>query len=591
MLSEDEKSFWDKEIKNSGCLELARLFYPKIGQPEKVKELAISIAENFLGHYGVLLQKMFEEGYFKPELSDQEIRAIAEASLREDIKKRVIRGIFEKLQYPLYNSVKINNHELESLVNLAVKKGAQGCMPAQHPLSILRSGLLAFPGSHETQEDVDFSFYVFEEERYHKYVQPQSARSIVTLKTFHNVLLGKFEEARKIREQYTQHYSRGLAKRFAGEWANSGFFVETDSEEERYPLEYIVAVFREGFRELFPKDLERKLVQESRKFDQYIDENKETLPKDADISAGKEAFLAPYKRLVLAEKIANTLDGSEVPTPEIEAIIASFHSEDTRVEYALRKGNLTHEQIQEMEAERLRRAFGDQGRGVLGWIWGFVKVSSLLKNQKFIQRLGEKDIAEILNEKIGDALNNGNANLVYALKFDPYEPVNLFGAKVDNSQLLEAMISLINIGPSDFLSEECNITNDHFFGTMINEAYQLYLSIREEGGALPSAEALKKLVFLKMASQATEHYKGKGMKEIIKVYEDPKNAPYIHDRQVQQLLTKTVTQYFEEVRANRFFGEAVPYFHALVNSRLGDLVRDDQRIAPYFKLKEFLQGE
>ena len=93
-------------------------------------------------------------------------------------------------------------------------------------------------------------------------------------------------------------------------------------------------------------------------------------------------------------------------------------------------------------------------------------------------------------------------------------------------------------------------------------------TIRQD--ALPSDGAMKKLVFLKMATQVKKYYEGKGMREIISICDAPENFEYIDQVQVRKLLSKVFTDYFKNTRVGGLMSaESVSYFYTLASSRLG----------------------
>ena len=203
MLTE-EIDFWDGLIEKSRDLDLARKFYPKAGRPERVKEVFKSAARNLVS-YDILLQHKFEEGAYRPELTDDEVGQIAREEVQRDVKDEYLEGIFKKLDFPVYAQANFSDEQMGGLVNKVLKKGAQGYNPGEHPRKFAKE-LVEFPAMHECPEEVSFTYAVFDDSRYQRFAKPELARNVVTLKVFHDLLLGRFGKASETREEHQQHY-------------------------------------------------------------------------------------------------------------------------------------------------------------------------------------------------------------------------------------------------------------------------------------------------------------------------------------------------------------------------------------------------
>ena len=158
MLTAEEIGVWDRLIEQSRDLGLARKFYPKAGRPERVKEV-FSSAVRYLAQYDVLLQEKFEQGAFRPELTDDEVRHIAADSLRDAVKNGYLGEVFRKLDFPVFGASGISEQELGSLVNRLLRDGAQGYSPGKDPRRFAQ-GLVDFPVNHECPEEVAFAYAV-----------------------------------------------------------------------------------------------------------------------------------------------------------------------------------------------------------------------------------------------------------------------------------------------------------------------------------------------------------------------------------------------------------------------------------------------
>ena len=598
MLTAEEIDFWDGLIERSGDLDLARKFYPKAGRPQRVKEVFRSAARG-LAHHDILLQEKFEQGAYRPELTDDEVRQIAADSLREDVKKGYLGEIFRKLDFPVYSTTNLSEQELGSLVNKVLREGAQGFSPGKNPREFAK-GLVEFPAMHECPEEVSFTYAVFDDKRYQRFVNPRLARNVVTLKVFHNILLGRFGEASEVISKHSQSYDRILAQRLVRDFIDNESFTE-----ENYSLEYLVAAQRSAFGDLFPQDIDKRIKQRAKKFDDYVEQHKAKIPKKVNIKQARENHLAGYKRLALARNIANYLDGrGEVTsTTEMDKAVSTFGNEYVKQQYAKKRGLPYEKTTTQLDADELNRAF-DEAEDEIGILVGMRVLGELLSNQEYVAAVGKEKVREILNERTTRAMQNGKAHVVYALRFGtnlsqghrhPAVPHFDEYVNVDRSSLLESMVSVVDWDPEHLLSSKYNFRCDNltFFGTSeVDDAYELYQAIQQDGGRLPSAESMRKLVFLKMAMHVKEHYEGSGMRAVVDVFENPANSKYINPDQTRRLLTKLFTDYWEKGRVDGFMeAEAVPYFYALVSSKLGTLVKDDQRLDPYFKLHQFLEAQ
>lgn len=597
MLTAKEIDFWDRLIEESGDLDLARKFYPKAGRPQRVKEVFRNAVRD-LAHYDCLLQEKLEQGVYRPELTDDEVRQIAADSLREDVKNGALGEIFRKLDFPVYGAADISERELGSLVDKVLRDGAQGYSPGKDPRAFAK-GLVEFPVRHECPEEVDFTYAVFDDSRYQRFAKPRLAKNIVALKVFHGLILGRFEEASKIISKHGQFYDRGLAQRLVGDFIDHEEFTE-----ENYPLEYLVAAQRSALGSLFPNDMDRRVRQKGRAFDKYVRKHKADIPKEVDISQAREDHLAGYKRLALAMDIADYLDDRRVvaPTDEMDKAVFSFRDGYTKLRYAQKRCLHYEKMTAQVDEHELNKAF-DKAEEMFGILAGMRDLKDLLCNDQFVARVGKENIKEILSKRARKAIQAGKAYVVHALRFGaeinqgrahPAVPHFEEYVEVDRSALLESMISAVAWTPGYLLSGKYDFSSDNltFAGTgEIDDAYRLYQAIQQEGGRLPSDCAMKKLVFLKMATQVKDYYEGGGMRTMIGVFDDPANSGYIDRNQARRLLSKVVTEYFERSRIDGIMGaEVVSHFYAMASSSLGALVKDDEKLEPYFKLCQFIRS-
>lgn len=595
MLTAEEIDFWDRLIEKSRDLDLARKFYPKTGRPERVKKVFRKAARDLAG-YGILLQEKFEQGAYRPELTDDEVKQIAADSLRRDIKEDNLGDIFDKLDFPVYAAINLSEQELGGLVNKVLREGAQGYAPGENPREFAK-GLVEFPVMHECPGEVSFTYAIFDDERYQKFVNPRLARNIVTLKAFHDILLGRFEEASEVISKHSRSYDRPLAQRLIRDFVDHESFIE-----ENYSLEYLVAAQRSIFKNLFPQDMERRIKLRAKQFDNYVKQHSAEIPKEMDIQQARENHLASYKRLALAKDIADYLDNKKkvTPTAEIDEAVSAFGDEHIKQQYSQKKEGLPYEKTtQQLGEDELNRAF-DEAEDTFGILVGMRALGELLGNQEYVGSVGKERVREILNERTARAMQNDKAHAIYALRFGtrlgrPAVPYFEEYVDIDRSGLLESMVSAVKWDTKHLLSKKYDFNCDNltFLGTSaVDDAYELYQTIQQEGGRLPPAGVIRKLVFLKMAMHVKEHYEGSGMRVVIDIFENPANSKYINPEQIRKLLTKVFTDYWEKGRVDGFMGaEAVPYFYALVSSKLGALVKDDRRLAPYFKLHQFIEAQ
>ena len=596
MLTAEEIGVWDRLIEQSRDLGLARKFYPKAGRPERVKEV-FSSAVRYLAQYDVLLQEKFEQGAFRPELTDDEVRHIAADSLRDAVKNGYLGEVFRKLDFPVFGASGISEQELGSLVNRLLRDGAQGYSPGKDPRRFAQ-GLVDFPVNHECPEEVAFAYAVFDDPRYQRFVKPRLARNVVALKAFHDLLLGRFGEASDVISKHSRFYDGNLAQRLVRDFIDHEAFTE-----ENYSLEYLVAARRCALGSLFPNDMDKIVRKKGREFDKYVRQHKADIPKEVDINQAREAHLAGYERLALAASIAYFLDGKGdvAPTREMDKAVFSFVDGRTKLGYAKKRCRHYEKMTAQVDEYELNKAF-DKAEEMFGILVGMRALGDLLCDSRFVARVGKENVKAILSKRAGKAIPWGKAHVVHAFRFGTenghgrvYPAVPHFEeyVEVDRSALLGSMISQVSWTPGDLLSGRYDFGSDNltFGGTSeIDDAYRLYQTIRQD--ALPSDGAMKKLVFLKMATQVKKYYEGKGMREIISICDAPENSQYIDQVQVRKLLSKVFTDYFKNTRVGGLMSaESVSYFYTLASSRLGALVQDDERLAPYFKLRQFLESK
>ena len=124
----------------------------------------------------------------------------------------------------------------------------------------------------------------------------------------------------------------------------------------------------------------------------------------------------------------------------------------------------------------------------------------------------------------------------------------------------------------------------------ICSAYDLHLKLAGTGEEYAKKEELDKIVFLKIALCAKETCEGKGMKEIVKVINNPLNQSHINLPKLKTLFEKVFKEGFENSYCEWKYVDQnkVSYFYEFVNSSVGELFKDDKRFEQYFKLREFL---
>lgn len=598
MLKAEEIVNWDKLIRRSQDHELARKFYKKIGKPEEIKEVfKAEVREMLEGGRDISLEDRVKQKTYNPELTNEEIEQMALEQLKEDVKNNDIRSVFDKLNSDLYSRATIKKTDLKRIVKKAVSDGIEGYAPGRHPLEAAHT-LAIFPDMHEMPRDVENAYAIFDDERYQSFVEPKLASKVVTLKVFHELLLGDFESASNIKKKHEKHYKERLAKQMV-----SCFLQNNEVEEESYPLEYLVATQRTEFRELFPEDISAQITKVNKQFDDFITKKAKDLPKNANLTLARQNIIAPYKKLALARKIADYLDqkGDIAPNEEMDKMLSCFSDEETKQEYARRKGIPSNLPSKDPKIRELERAF-DEAEDDYGIISGINWMNELLTDKKYTEKIGKERIADVLNARSKKAIESGNAHIVYALAFGTNigkghksQGIENFEeyVKVDRASLLESMLSELN--PPEILSKRYDFTCDNLVADgarAVDDTYELYLKVSENGQLKAKKESLEKMIFLKMAMHLQDYYRAEGIKEVIKVFDNPANSKYINPSQVKTLLSKVFKEFFEDRLINGFTGkDQVSYFYTLASSKLGSLVKDNPRLEPYFKLHDFLEAK
>ncbi len=604
-LTQKEIESWNKAIGRSGDLDLIRRFYPRIGKPERVKENFVKTVRD-LSEHDVLLQDEFEQGVYKPELSDEEVKAIATEAVKHDVKEGYLGDLFRKLQYPVYQAATFSDKKLGGLVNKVLREGAQGYQPGKDPRRFSES-LVEFPFNHECPEEVDFTYWLVNNEQYQRFVRPELGRNIVTLKMFHELLKWNFEAASQIRQEHPQFYDEGLLQDMVIGLERHEAFARPE-DKETYGIEYLVLAQRSEFGGLFTKDIEQRIKEGEEGIDNYVREHPNEVKKGADLEKAKQRCLEPLRRVALAKRIHEYLEGiSDEATEEMDNAISKLKKGIVKRDYSAKRG-LPYKEREAKPEDALIGAFKDCEDDLFGAVGGVIRLTRLLQDGDYVATIGEERFQEIVTKRVNGLLRKGKAKSVYSIVYG----TNMgYGRKlpgvervaqcvsVDRTNLLEKIVEGIKWKPEDVLSDDYTFSCDNltFMGTGdVDDAYDLYQDMRRKGEQLPSQETLRKLMFFRVAMHAKEFHEGRGMKTIVEAYENPQNQDAIDPQQIKALLTKVFNEnYHENVGEDTGFRgrsptdhESVSYFYALANSKLGELFRDYKPLEPYFKLQDFL---
>ncbi|TSC58447.1 MAG: hypothetical protein Greene041619_671 [Candidatus Peregrinibacteria bacterium Greene0416_19] len=569
-LTPDETTQWEKRIVHSEDPALIRQFFPAIGKPEQVRVALRAAVADFARH-DLLLQQKFEKGVYSPDLSDEEISAIALERLKADLEEGSTTYALEKLQYPVYTQA-LSLDERRSLVNRALYKSVTG---REIPSNSVPP-IIGFPDT-DRWDEVKSAHALLKQEQWKDLVDSQVAHMVINARLCHMLIVGEFSSASRLKAQFPEHYREESVK------DAMLMLARRLQQYEDHPLDDVVFGLRSEFRHL----IEPLLSEE-------------------------------YRDVALAIGTYIEQKTGMIPTPQMDAAVERAGSETLRQMYAESKGLAKPQEVAVIFRERpegiagLHHAF-DVAEAALGIIAGMRALKKLLTDTAFVEAVGVGAIRECVNERIGRMLTPEQADNVYAM---------LYGTSLGNGHRLpggvpgllsyldtsrfapdEAGFRKMLLGhmtgglwgnPERLLSDEYDFSCDNltFDGTCpFDNAYELLESIRQTDGPLVG-DGIKRLVFLKMAAYVKETYEGSGMQEMVRVYEDPANEPLIDNDQIRRLLMKVLDDHFEKGRVGGFMNpDLVTYFYTLVSSTLGELVRDDERLAPYFRLHEFLTKE
>lgn len=608
-LTQQEIESWDKIIERSGDLDLIRRFYPRIGNPNQVKD-NFSKAVRDLSRHDNLLQDKFEQGVYRPELSDDEVKAIATEAVRHDVKEGYLGGIFRKLQHPVYQGTTFNDEELEGLVNRVLQEGAQDYHPGEDPKAF-SEGLIEFPYDHECPEEVGFTFWVVSNDNYRRLARPELSRNIVTLKIFHELLKWNFEGATQIKQKHSDFYDEKLLQDMIIGLEGHEKFTRPE-DKETYGIEYLVLAQRSEFGSLFTKDVEQRIKDGEEGIDKYVREYPNEVKKGAELENAKQRCLAPLRRVSLAKRIHEYLNGAvDESTEEMDKAISKLKKGIVKRDYSNKRG-IPYKDREAKPEDALIGAFKECDDDLFGSVHGVVRLHRLLQDGQYLVQLGDENFQRIVRENVEGLLKKGKAKAVYSMIYG----TNIgYGRKlpgvqevaqcvsINRTNLLEKMVESIEWKPEDVLSEKYDFSCDNltFIGTGdVDDAYDLYQDLRRSGEQMPSQETLRKLMFFRVAMHAKEFHEGRGMKTIVEAYENPQNQEVIDPPQMKVLLTKVFDENYHEgfrqVNKRDWRGggknitssDSVSYFYALANSRLGELFRDYKPLEPYFKLVDFL---
>ena len=602
-LEAEEIKFWDERIDRSNDLELIRSFYTKLKKPGRLKKIFKDKLKD-QARYGIRLQEAFERGTFKPEISDEEIKEIASKSLKRDLKRKNYAEVLGKLDYPVFETT-LSETELEKIVNQVLEHGGQGYEPGKDPRGFV-DGLIEFPVMHECPEEVRFTFAVLKE--YEKYAKPELAKNIVTLKIFHEIILGNFENAKKIKDKYAKHYSEEMAQEFV--WQFMCYNIIKNN------LEHLVYGARSDFGNLF-RSFSEEINEEEREMGKRKVDEDERKELKKSLSYGKE-------KLGLVLKIADYIDGKEVtPSEEMDKAVRKFRTE-LKDQYLERRGLAKSKPENEKLVKRLNEAFSE-AEEFGGILVGINRLNSLLNDESYVRSVGKEKISEILQARVERALRKkgsleSGANAVYSLAYGP----RMFSTKIpgvekfteyvsiDRKKILEKMVEGSTWKVDELVDPKRDLetfSNGLRFcgGGEIENAYELYREMEANNEELPNKEVIATLVlnkFVKGLMGITHIGDGrdKVIDEAVGVYEDARNKEgigQVFEKHVKYLVNKSIKDGFEEkdlgggmscgahdLMGHHFVGS----LYTLVSSSLGEFVKDDNRFAPYLKLKEFLSS-
>ncbi len=521
--------YWGSLVEKAQDLELIKKYFPLIGEPDRVKSSFISAAQD-LARFDCLFQNKLEKGVYKPVLNEEEIKQIAMDSVRNSVKNKDYRNAFGKLYYNGYSS-SFPQDELKQLVETTIEQTTSGFnLYSDIKLNFVLD-LIGFPSSDDgSAGEVDLAYYIFNNAEYQKFISNDLAEKIVTLKVFNKICLGDFDTASKIKEKHSTMYNASFLRPLI--FILTEFIKEPDSstpavEFDLYNDKYLTRALRSDFKDVF-------------------------------------------RNQITPEKIN-----------QLAPLVANAESKPRTI-------------------GELHKAFNEVEK-TFYILLGLENIKELLSDKEYIKVVGEEKIQAVFKERINDALESGKAHAVYNLMFGVAlkKDVRIEGVNelqkflpIEKSELLEKMIDVIDYDAKYLLSKEYDFQFDNlpFDTSGIDNAFELYEQLRDSGAKLPKEEKLKKLIFLKIAINLKEGYEGKGMKTIVDIYENPTNKPYINPQQIKKLLTKVFNEYFDKNLLSSYTNpDYLTYFQTLVNSSLGNLVKNDKRLNTHFQLASFIK--
>ena len=550
MLTKEEIELWEKRIPHSKNYKLIRDFYRKLGKEELIPAIFRDDAKDFVD-----LESIFDERVrgkvYEPEISCIELYAMGADSLRKDVRDKDFGDFFGKLAYSSYKSP-FSREEMRKIVHDALASEPQGEDDGHHlKLWLLQSA-------------------------YKHHIPAALKKKVLADIVFESLANGSFNKAEAVQKEHGEVSLSSFPTWFKREFENNRIYIDNPA---RYFIEAYCSQFRHLYEQVF---------------------SNEDVP-----------------HLSTVKDVADFITAARPmqPTSEMDRFVASTDSEFLLEKYNKRKGlpNSSDYSIFRWE-ERLAEERTPEGKlataaHYLYEFWGsnaaIGSLSLLLKDKKFMRGYPH-DLNTALTQRITAAMNEGHAHEVYEL----FHGINMgninYGTKgrekgvpglmhlvpVDETALLERMIHDIKDTPEEVLSSKHSFKYDNLTSSgtaAIDDAYTLLCSLRRRQKPLPAKKAIDSLVFLKMAVHAKENYEGNGMREILRVYKNHNNNPHIDRKQMRALFTKVIQEGFEEGRVGGVLGhENITNFYLLTGSPLGEIMKDNQYLQPYYRLHAFL---
>jgi hypothetical protein len=288
-------------------------------------------------------------------------------------------------------------------------------------------------------------------------------------------------------------------------------------------------------------------------------------------------------RIRLARTIAGFLESKGEADGEMDKTVNSFHDEQIKREYQKQKGKTID--YTALFDEALDEALEDPHFPD--------KLAFWLSDGEFLAAIPSQDLEAKLGDYIQKVMSK-DAGALYQQLYGSYSKIPKLEefVRTGRRELLTAMARQFQYKPSRLLSPNFDLWTNLLAESGINDAYDLYIKMRESGKALPSQRVIRDLLLMKMAQHLSNPNDKRGIDKIREIYTNPKNSVYLDKNIWGKILNKFIDYTGEgsyHYKDGITRSHVIPFFHGLVSSEFKEMVSDNTYLQPYIKLSNWLE--